>query len=45
MSKKKFNKCPACGGEKKYPIWVRRGSKNIKLMICKNGCEGESRWQ
>lgn len=45
MHKKKFSKCHICGKEKKYVKWIKKGNENIKIISCKNNCQGESKWQ
>lgn len=38
MSNKQYSKCPACGHEEKYQVWVVEGNDSKKVMCCEKQC-------
>ena len=38
MINKQFSKCPVCGKDEKYVVFVRNGNSTIELKTCSNKC-------
>ena len=38
MINKQFSKCPVCGTEEKYTVWVKEGNEHKEVHVCAKQC-------